>query len=177
VQQRPNRSVLSALRATATVAPTTKSYLPRFQSAQARVALQPKTPVPTFQEKGAAVGSAKLAAVPSSVRERSDDEIFNMVEAGKMRFFNLENDLERDFKRYPLPACSVWLCSSAHHVLCGRCVCRSAVEARRYIVEKKTGQKIGALAYEHYDYQNVWGQCCEVSPPSLSVSSVCVGRR
>jgi hydroxymethylglutaryl-CoA reductase (NADPH) len=37
----------------------------------------------------------------------------------------------------------------------------SAVEARRYIVEKKTEQKLDALPFQHYDYANVWGQCCE----------------
>ncbi len=134
--QRPN-SVFAALRARAGEStPKTKSAFEsgasaRTQSAQARVALAPK------QSKSTNVdgASSTLNAVPSSVRERSHEQIYDMVESGKMRFFNLENDLERDFLK--------------------------AVESRRYIVERKTGQKIGSLAYEHYDYANVWGQCCE----------------
>jgi hydroxymethylglutaryl-CoA reductase (NADPH) len=128
----------------------------RFQSAQARVqmavkpaglspaaaaaALQAAFASASITKAGPAIAAtgpsaAVMAQVASSVRERSDEEIFNLVESGKMRFFNLENDLERDFHR--------------------------AVQARRFIVEKKTGQSVAALAYEHYDYNNVWGQCCE----------------
>jgi len=98
----------------------------RFQSSPAPHA---KASTQTHTETPAA--AAKTQAKPSSL---PDEEVVSMVHSGKLRFFNLENDLD-DFER--------------------------AVKVRRKVVEQKTGREIKRLAYENYDYAAIHGQCCE----------------
>lgn len=65
----------------------------------------------------------------------SDDQLLNAVHAGKLRTFNLENDLDKDYAR--------------------------AVNIRRQYIESKTDSDLSNLPYDTLDYNSIHGQCCE----------------
>jgi hydroxymethylglutaryl-CoA reductase (NADPH) len=64
----------------------------------------------------------------------SDAEIQTAVEDGQIKFFDLEKELEDEFR---------------------------AVKIRRSIIAKRAKKQFSALPYEHFDYQAVVGQSCE----------------
>lgn len=68
-------------------------------------------------------------------RDFPDSELVSQVVSGKLKFFNIENDIE-DKDR--------------------------AVRIRRLAVEKMIGRRgMNKLPFENYDYNAVFGQCCE----------------
>lgn len=72
----------------------------------------------------------------SSIKDLSDAELSNRVAAGKVKFFNLERELDDKLR---------------------------AVKVRRSAVETMTQRPnaMSGLPYEHYDYDKIFGQCCE----------------
>lgn len=78
----------------------------------------------------------KATATENIWASKSDEEVVAAVEAGKIRLFNIEKDLD-DNKR--------------------------AVKIRRAVIEKLTGRPgvLDTLQYDHYNYDEVAGQCCE----------------
>jgi hydroxymethylglutaryl-CoA reductase (NADPH) len=79
-------------------------------------------------------------ATPAEIREKfakmSDAEIVAQVESGAIRFFNIERDIGDSTR---------------------------AVKVRRDYVQKKLDKPnvLDTLQYEHYNYEEVLGQCCE----------------
>jgi len=71
----------------------------------------------------------------ASFKEMSDEEIVQLVNSGKLKFHNLEKDLNNDYVR--------------------------AVKIRRDVVASKSNASIEALPYQDYNYSLVDGQCCE----------------
>jgi len=68
-------------------------------------------------------------------RDFPDSELVSQVVSGKLKFFNIENDIE-DKDR--------------------------AVRIRRMAVERMVGRRgMNKLPFENYDYNAVFGQCCE----------------
>jgi len=87
-----------------------------------------------------ATPSHNTEATPAEIRERfakmSDAEIVSQVESGAIRFFNIERDIGDSTR---------------------------AVKVRRDYVQKKLDKPgvLDTLQYEHYNYEEVLGQCCE----------------
>lgn len=73
---------------------------------------------------------------PLKPQEMSDQDLARQVVSGQIKFFNIENEIEDKFR---------------------------AVKVRRAAVETMTGRKnvTANLPYEHYDYNAIFGQCCE----------------
>lgn len=73
---------------------------------------------------------------PLKPHEMSDTDLTRQVVAGQIKFFNIENEIEDKFR---------------------------AVKIRRAAVESMTGRKnvTNNLPFEHYDYNAIFGQCCE----------------
>lgn len=88
-----------------------------------------------------AFSSGQMAVDPDVVQKMqcakqwSDDEVKEAVAKGKLKFFNLENELGLDFER--------------------------AVRIRREIVQESMDKEIERLPYKDFDYNSVLGQCCE----------------
>lgn len=82
------------------------------------------------------VQSASPAAGANPYNHLSDKEVLEMYRNGKLRFFSLEKELG-DMQR--------------------------AVKIRRDIVEEKIARPgaLNTLQYENYNYNEVYGQCCE----------------
>jgi hydroxymethylglutaryl-CoA reductase (NADPH) len=73
--------------------------------------------------------------VKKGFKEMSDGELVDAVVAGQMKFFNIENEINDKFR---------------------------AVEIRRAAVERMTGTKATQnLPFQNYDYDKIFGQCCE----------------
>lgn len=91
----------------------------------------------TVVSPGAAAAGAGRVKAPqaSDLAQKSDEELVSLIEAGKVRFFNIENEIGGDFER--------------------------AVKLRRQVVEKKMGRQVSSLPYQHFNYEKVHGQCCE----------------
>jgi len=73
---------------------------------------------------------------PMKPSELSDQDLARQVVSGQIKFFNIENEIEDKFR---------------------------AVKVRRAAVESMTGRKnvTANLPFEHYDYNAIFGQCCE----------------
>lgn len=73
---------------------------------------------------------------PMKPQEMSDQDLARQVVSGQIKFFNIENEIEDKFR---------------------------AVKVRRQAVETMTGRKnvTANLPFEHYDYNAIFGQCCE----------------
>jgi len=90
---------------------------------------------PSAQAAVAATEPNLFASLPSSAeRALSDLEVKSALETGKLKFFDLENQLG-DYAR--------------------------AVRVRRSIVEQKCNSSMSALPFEHFDWSKVHGQCAE----------------
>eukprot|EP00741_Cyanophora_paradoxa_P021712 tig00000241_g20957.t1 len=99
-------------------------------------------PVASSSSKPVAVASEQQDSQPAcsvvakeQLAENTDEEILSLVQSGKVPHYSLEKELGD---------------------------CNRAVELRRRFISSKVGREFERLPFQHYDYKDVLGQCCEM---------------
>lgn len=99
------------------------------------------TTQPHAHINGNSTTTQQSQTIVNKTSQLTDTQILDNINSGKLRAFNLENDLERDYDR--------------------------AVHIRRQYIESKSNADLNRLPYNNssssssIDYSQIFGQCCE----------------